>query len=206
MFSGIVAVSTTVTLTLAVGFMVVLALVLLVPWIIDLVKSENRAPAGEAPKGMSGLSRTSMALAVLVVVAFALSYVLVANPFGTQAGSKIVGDIVVALTTTLAAITAFYFGSKTKEEATATESDISKSVPMITVTRPIEGHAYHVGEHVGADFFASGKFARLETDPPLVNGEVDTTAARHGRLTVRAKDCSGHDLGASKTVEYEVVA
>jgi len=205
MFGEIVAASTTVTLTLAVGFMFVLALVLLVPWIIDLVKSESRAPAGEAPKGTPGLSRATMALAVLVVVAFALTYILVANPFPAN-GSKIVGDIVVALTTTLAAITAFYFGGKTKEEAAGVASEKSESsLPTITVTKPVEGHAYHLNQHVDADFFATGKFARLETEPKLVNNAIDTSAIGHRALTIRARDCTGHDLGA-RTVEYEVVA
>jgi ABC-type Fe3+ transport system permease subunit len=98
-----------------------LVLVILVPFVWDLAASHktwrnavDKDPAAlkslGRPAGMQGLARATMAFAVIVVIGFALGYILVEQPFGTD--KTIAGNIVVALTTTLAAITAFYFGSK----------------------------------------------------------------------------------------------
>jgi hypothetical protein len=51
----------------------------------------------------------------IAVIGFALAYILVEKPFGTD--KTVVQNIVVALTTTLAAISAFYFGSKRATDA-----------------------------------------------------------------------------------------
>jgi len=107
-----------------VGFSVIFGLVVLLPWTLDLwfAHQERRpSPAGTVAtpgqgSGTPGLSRASMAMSVIVVIGFALAYLLIVNPFKD---AKLASDIVVALTTTLAAIVAFYFGSKTAQESAA---------------------------------------------------------------------------------------
>jgi hypothetical protein len=98
-----------------------LVAVILVPFVTDVLQAhrtwrkvldaEKPPPRGmEGPTGIRGVARATMALGVLAVIGFALGYILVEQPFTDNA--TIVGNIIVALTTTLAAITAFYFGSK----------------------------------------------------------------------------------------------
>ena len=94
---------------------------ILVPFVTDvrqahttwrkLLDDGKTPPKGmEGPTGIRGVARATMALGVLAVIGFALGYILVEQPFTDN--QTIVGNIIVALTTTLAAITAFYFGSK----------------------------------------------------------------------------------------------
>ena len=95
-------------------------LVILVPFVTDMVSSHRtwravvekdaKHQASGRPTGIQGIARATMAFAIIVVIGFALGYILVEKPFHDN--QTIVGNIVVALTTTLAAITAFYFGSK----------------------------------------------------------------------------------------------
>ena len=103
-----------------------LVIVILVPFVIDvwrshtdwetMVKTQAGPPKGmDGPTGVRGVARATMALGVLAVIGFALAYILVEQPFNDN--RTIVGEIVVALTTTLAAITAFYFGSKQATDA-----------------------------------------------------------------------------------------
>ena len=49
------------------------------------------------------------------MIGFALAYILVVRPFADN--RTITSNIVVALTTTLASITAFYFGSRLASQA-----------------------------------------------------------------------------------------
>lgn len=84
--------------------------VLLVPFTFDVILSHrtyrdviSRDPAATnnvEPRGMQGLARATMAFAVIAVVGFALIYILVERPF--TANKTVVGNILVALTTTLA--------------------------------------------------------------------------------------------------------
>ena len=109
-------------------FTVGLVTVILVPFVIDvwrshtdwesMVKTPTGPPKGmDGPTGVRGVARATMAFGVLSVIGFALAYILVEQPF--KDNSSIVGNIIVALTTTLAAITAFYFGSKQASDAKA---------------------------------------------------------------------------------------
>jgi hypothetical protein len=101
-------------------------LVLLLPFTIDVVMSHRTyqklagahpatAVRADEPHGMQGLARASMAFAVIAVVGFALAYILVRQPFVDN--KTITSNILVALTTTLASITAFYFGSRLASQA-----------------------------------------------------------------------------------------
>ncbi len=113
-----------------------LVLVILVPFVTDMVSAHRTwrtvvardatHQASGRPTGIQGIARATMAFAIIVVIGFALGYILVEQPFHDN--QTIVGNIVVALTTTLAAITAFYFGSKqaSDQKADATAEDKTK--------------------------------------------------------------------------------
>lgn len=103
-----------------------LVLVILVPFLWD-IRGAHKAwrevikkdPAAVKylghPVGVQGIARATMAFAVIAVIGFALAYILVEKPFGND--KTVVQNIIVALTTTLAAISAFYFGSKQATDA-----------------------------------------------------------------------------------------
>jgi hypothetical protein len=100
-------------------------LVILVPFTTDIrnthktwreiVTKDPEAVKSQAPGGIQGLARATMAFGVLTVIGFALGYILVERPFNDN--KTIASNILVALTTTLAAVTAFYFGGRLASEA-----------------------------------------------------------------------------------------
>ena len=103
-----------------------IVLILLVPFTIDVVASHktyrklvtsgsDSAASAKALRGVQGLARATMAFAIIAVIGFALAYILVERPFADN--RTITSNIVVALTTTLASITAFYFGSRLAAQA-----------------------------------------------------------------------------------------
>ncbi len=117
-------------------FTVGLVAVILVPFVTDvrqahttwrkLLDSGKTPPPGmDGPTGIRGVARATMALGVLAVIGFALGYILVEQPFTDN--RTIVGNIIVALTTTLAAITAFYFGSKMASDQRADSTPEEKT-------------------------------------------------------------------------------
>jgi hypothetical protein len=109
-----------------------IVLVVLVPFVIDIVNAHaswrtivtahpetlDKLPG---PNGIQGLARATMALALIVAISFGLGYVMVEHPFLNS--NTIVSNILVALTTALASITAFYFGSRSANEAHAAARD-----------------------------------------------------------------------------------
>ncbi len=118
-------------------FTIGLVTVLLVPFVTDIRKAhgtwkeiidkQEAVPKGmQGPTGVRGIARATMALGVIAVIGFALVYILVMKPFNDN--RTIAGNIVVALTTTLAAITAFYFGSKQASDA---RSDANQAKPPV---------------------------------------------------------------------------
>ena len=105
--------------------------VVLVPFTIDVIEShrtwktliEKDSTALQrldGPNGIQGLARATMAFGVIVAVGLALAYILIVRPFTDN--KTIAGNILVALTTTLASITAFYFGSRLAAEARRDEA------------------------------------------------------------------------------------
>lgn len=126
-----------------IGFAVVFGLVLLLPWTLDLIFARVFNEKGQAPRSTAGLSRASMAIGVLTVVGFALMYLIVAPP-AALAGATLVRDIVVALTTTLAAITAFYFGTKAAER-TSQDTNPEK-LPSKEVIAEVARHNWSADE------------------------------------------------------------
>jgi ABC-type Fe3+ transport system permease subunit len=101
-------------------------LVILVPFTTDIrnahktwreivTKDPEAVKSQAGPGGIQGLARATMAFGVLTVIGFALGYILVEQPFNDN--KTIASNILVALTTTLAAVTAFYFGGRLATEA-----------------------------------------------------------------------------------------
>ena len=123
-------------------FVLALVLIILVPFVWDIrgahqawqnaIKKDRAAVTYLGhPVGVQGIARATMAFAVIAVIGFALAYILVEKPFGSD--KTVVQNIVVALTTTLAAITAFYFGSKQ-----ATDAHNKPAPPTEELPPPIE--------------------------------------------------------------------
>ena len=199
-----------VKLAFVIGFTVIFGMVLLLPLTLDLVYSQRRRKPGEGPRGTTGLSRTLMALAVLTVIGFALGYLLIEDPYSNS--NKIAGDIIVALTTTLAAIVAFYFGSKTALESASQASTSNGAAPAITIVSPRDGETYKVGEEVIASYSATGNFASLVgtvtsgakvVGTVAIGGKVSTSEEGDYTLSVHARDAQGHEL-AMKSVHYSI--
>lgn len=74
---------------------------------------------GKAPPGIPGLARATMALTVIVILGVAVFHVLVIGVSGDisqNINSQIVNNILSMLAGLLAAITGFYFGSRTAEK------------------------------------------------------------------------------------------
>jgi hypothetical protein len=126
-------------------FTVGLVTIILVPFVTDIRKAHGTwksiidksaaVPKDmEGPTGVRGIARATMAFGVLAVIGFALAYILVEKPFPDNA--TIAGNIVVALTTTLAAITAFYFGSKQASDARVDESKTNPPGPAVPPEAP----------------------------------------------------------------------
>ena len=179
-------------------FAFVLGLVVVVPMTVDLVFAQLKRQPNETPEGTSWLARATMALAVIVIVGFVALYVLVEQPFGKN--QRIISDIVVALTTTLASIVAFYFGSKSSAAAAGKTSPVSTT---IAIAVPKNGGTYKVGEVVRASYSATGTFAALMAT--TANGAVIATAAAGPEtFWVSARAADGHEV-AAKTVNNTVV-
>jgi hypothetical protein len=120
--TGLTWIDVTVLAIFAVG----IVLILLLPFTIDIIASHRTyrklvtsgsqtAASTKALQGVQGLARATMAFAIIAVIGFALAYILVERPFADN--RTITSNIVVALTTTLASITAFYFGSRLAAQA-----------------------------------------------------------------------------------------
>lgn len=67
-----------------------------------------------APPGIPGLARATMALTIIVIMGVAVFHVLVKRPPGVN--SQIINNLLSMLAGLLAAITGFYFGGKTVEK------------------------------------------------------------------------------------------
>lgn len=122
-------------------YVVIVALVIGVPWVIDIFMAyiatykirkllieqaaKDRLSAAElkemlkeiskAPGGIQGLSRASMALSVILVLAIAVFHLLTKEK-PTDGDSQVIGNVLSMLGALLAAITGFYFGGRTVEK------------------------------------------------------------------------------------------
>lgn len=221
----ITAASSTTNIVLIGFFTVGLVTVILVPFLADLLnahktyrmvitKDPQAAKVLGPPTGIQGAARATMAFAVLTVVGFALGYILVEHPLADN--GKVVNTIVVALTTTLASIAAFYFGSKQASDArrAAAAPGQPPSPPpappadlSVTITTPADGDTYTLNQAVTADYACtpSAGAGVVTLDGPVPSGSpIDTSKLGSVPFTVSASD------SARKTVEvtntYTVVA
>lgn len=212
-------------LTLLAIFSLGIVLVVLVPYVLDVWNAHHSWRAlvtanpsavkdAPAPAGIQGLARAVMALTLIVAIAFGLGYVLVEHPFANS--NTIVSNILVALTTALASITAFYFGNRAAAEAqeaaqaaqTAQAADASGTgKPIVTIRAPADGASFAVGQVVKADYSATpsagAQITRL-TGPVDSGSPIDTSTTGSHEFTVAARDTAG--LEARATTSYTVSA
>ena len=127
---------------LYVALLLGLVLLMVVPYVIDLVSTQKRqrelvdqiktntSPLSKpeqtkiierATSGAEGLVRTLLTFALISVFAAALFYLLIKNPV-TLHYSKIVGDAMSALITLVTAIVAFYFGTRSAQTSDGSDS------------------------------------------------------------------------------------
>lgn len=213
-------------------FALAIVAILLVPLTIDMVASHRtyralsmadpaNAPPAEGLQGVQGLARATMAFAVIAVVGFGLAYILVERPFADN--KTITSNIVVALTTTLASITAFYFGSRlaaqahrdataavaagavAAENAAASGPVTSPSPPSITITTPSDGAVYNQNDIVVADYTCTpspGAQVASCVGPFPSGSPVDTSQPGTFAFTVQATDSAGQS--AQMTHAYTI--
>jgi hypothetical protein len=209
-------------------FTVGLLVVILVPFVTDLlnthttyrkVVTENphAAKVLGPPSGIQGAARATMAFAVITVIGFALAYVLVQRPLADN--GKVVNTIVVALTTTLAAVTAFYFGSKLAADArrgvqpplTTPTAPVTtapaQAVLTVTVTTPADGATYMLDDVVNADYSCSPSTGAqiVSLAGPVPSGSpIDTSKPGSYPFAVTASDSNRQSLTTTNT--YTVAA
>ena len=203
-----------------------LVVVILVPFLADLLnthktyrevvtKDPRAAKIVGQPTGAQGAARATMAFAVITVIGFALGYVLVTRPLADN--GKVVNTIVVALTTTLAAITAFYFGSKL---ASDTRRGIQSTLAAgaagggggaapppaasltVTVTTPPDGGTYAIDQVVNADYSCSpstGAQIVSLTGPVPSGSPIDTSKPGSYAFAVTASDSNRQTVTTTNT-------
>jgi hypothetical protein len=170
-------------------FAAAVALVILVPYVMDLRK--------ERPT--SGLSRATMANAIVVVIALTAALLVIEKPFGKADPNQGLARLVlVALTTTLASVVAFYFGGKTAVDAAAQAAAPAPPTPTITITTPAEGATYAVNGNVVANYSCTSPSGVATCTGRVVNGAdvpnggaLPLGAAGEYVFEVTATDASG---------------
>jgi len=207
-----------------------LVLVVLVPFTIDVLASHKTyramyqaAPAAaraQGPQGVQGLARATMAFAVIVVIGFALAYVLVRRPFADN--TMVTSNILVALTTTLASITAFYFGSRlasqahrdataavaagAEDAAAAGAARAATTALSIAITTPPDGAVYNQNDAVVADYTctpSTGAQLTACSGPVAAGSLVDTSQPGHYGFTVQATDSAGQTTQVTHTYSVQ---
>jgi hypothetical protein len=149
-----------------------------------------------------------MAFAVIVVIGFALAYILVRRPFADN--KTVSSNILVALTTTLASITAFYFGSRLATQATAAGVAATQAKAptqptgglSITITTPLDGGTYNQNESVVADYTclpSAGAQITTCTGTVPTGTAIDTSTAGSHQFTVQATDSAGKSAELTHT-------
>jgi hypothetical protein len=200
-------------------FAVGIVLVVLVPFTIDVILSHGtyramlaekttRPANANGPHGMQGLARATMAFAVIVVIGFALAYILVRRPFADN--KTVTSNILVALTTTLASITAFYFGSRLASQAQRDAVQATKAGTTATpaanlsiaIMTPPDGASYDLNQDVLADYTctpSTGAQITLCKGPVGIGEMIDTSTPGPHEFTVQATDSAGQSTQTTRT-------
>jgi hypothetical protein len=143
-------------------YVLIIALVVLVPHVIDIIKaykSQNKMrellvtkcakdgldatelkellkEAAKSPPGITGLTRGAIAFTVIVILGIALFHLLITR---TAQDSQVIGNVLSMVGSLIAAIVGFYFGGKTKEkaaeEATAEVTEKFEKVTQVTAKK-----------------------------------------------------------------------
>jgi hypothetical protein len=146
-------------------FAAAVALIILVPYVIDLLKGTATV----------GLARATMANAIVVVIALTVALLVIERPF--KAGDPNQGLarlVIVAMTTTLASVVAFYFGGKIATDAAA-QAAAPAAGPAITITTPSEGATYKAGDNVVASYSCTSPTGTATCTGRIV-GDVDVAS------------------------------
>jgi len=144
-------------------FAAAVTLIILVPYVIDLRKGT----------ATPGLSRATMANAIVVVIALTIALLVIEKPFGRADPNQGLARLVlVALTTTLASVVAFYFGGKTATDAAAQAATATAAAaPAITITTPAEGAMYGVNANVVASYSCTSPSGTATCTGKIVGGQ-----------------------------------
>jgi hypothetical protein len=170
-------------------FAAAIILVILVPYVIDLMKRTETV----------GLARATMANSIVVVIALTIALLVIEKPFGKADPNQGLARLaLVALTTTLASVVAFYFGGKTATEAAQAATTTTAAPPAITITAPAEGATYTVGESVVANYSCTSPSGtatctgKVVNGPDIANGDpLPLTVAGEFVFEVTAVDSTG---------------
>jgi hypothetical protein len=146
-------------------FAAAVTLVILLPYVIDLWKGSNT----------SGLARATMANAIVIVISLTVALLVIERPFAKADPNQGLARLVlVALTTTLASVVAFYFGGKIATDAAAqaasTASNTTPAAPAITITTPAESATYTVGQNVTAGYSCTSPSGTATCTGKIVGG------------------------------------
>jgi hypothetical protein len=144
-------------------FAAAVTLVILLPYVIDLWKGSNT----------SGLARATMANAIVIVISLTVALLVIERPFAKADPNQGLARLVlVALTTTLASVVAFYFGGKiaTDAAAQAASNTAAAAAPAITITTPAEGATYTVGQNVTAGYSCTSPSGTATCTGKIVGG------------------------------------
>jgi fibronectin type III domain protein len=112
--------------SLLVFYVIVLALFAFLPTMFDLWKSYKKLPPGQAPQGMQGLTRGLIALTTILILGIVLLHLSI---FGSPSSdiTPTLNNLLSLLGGLLAAITGFYFGSRSGQQATDAALEVAKA-------------------------------------------------------------------------------
>lgn len=110
---------------LIVFYVLILASFAFVPTIVDLWKSYVGLPPGQAPQGMQGLTRGLIALTTILILGIALFHLAI---FGSPSSdvTPTLNNLLSLLGGLLAAITGFYFGTRSGQQAADAAIQVAK--------------------------------------------------------------------------------
>jgi hypothetical protein len=182
-------------------FAAAVTLVILLPYVIDLWKGSNT----------SGLARATMANAIVIVISLTVALLVIERPFAKADPNQGLARLVlVALTTTLASVVAFYFGGKiaTDAAAQAASNTAATAAPAITITTPAEGATYTVGQNVTAGYSCTSPSGTATCTGKIIGGAevangdpLPVTTAGEFVFEVTAVDSTG----ATNTVRVKYI-
>jgi hypothetical protein len=144
--------ATTITGNIIWLYALIVALLVLIPHLVDIFKAyksrealikklaDQGVPVAEikelikeavkSPSGITGLTRGAIALTVIAILGIALFHLIITR---TTEDSQVIGNVLSMVSSLIAAIVGFYFGGRTKEKAAeeATEELADKVIKKL---------------------------------------------------------------------------